>query len=166
MIRPAILIATLLATLNLYSHDNYEITLEIHEKRKGFSAALEMAQSTAVAATDPNPSNGILFDPEEFPEWEEKFLQSAPELIHILNAEGRLQIKSVKASLSREDDVVIDYEIEKSGDDSPLRLSAPILNRFPPEGFGVRVTFRDKSGHWYPPFMIFVDKTTVALPPQ
>lgn len=166
MIRPAFIIATLLATLNLYAHDNYEITLEIHEKRKGFAAVLEMAQSTAVAATDPNPSNGILFEPEEFPQWEEKFVQSAPELIQILNTEGKLRIRSVQASLSREDDVVISYEIDPSEDDSPLRLSAPILNRFPPEGFGVRVTFRDKSGHWYPPFMIFIDKTTVDLPSQ
>ncbi len=166
MIRPALLITTLLATLNLYAHDNYEITLEILEKRKGFSAVLEMAQSTAVAATDPNPSNGFLFEPEEFPNWEGKFLQSAPELIQILNTEGKLQIQSVQASLSREDDVVISYEIDPSEDDSPLRLSAPILNRFPPEGFGVRVTFRDKSGHWYPPFMIFIDKTTVDLPSQ
>lgn len=163
MIRLSLLVFTLSATFALQAHDSFEITLELQEKRKTVEAQLEMAQSTAVASTDPEPSNGVLFDPADFPKWESKFLEAAPDLIHILNTEGAMKLESVTASLNREDDVRLDYVFTPSGD-RPFKLAAPILNRFPPDGFGVRVTYRDKSGHWHPPFMIFLDETTKVLP--
>lgn len=160
-----LLLSALLVSTDLLSHDAYEITIEIQQKRKTIEATLEMARSTAVAACDPAPSQGILFDPEEFPEWEPKFQEVAADLIRILDTEGAIALKSTKPSLSREDDVQIDYEFENV-DELPLVVETPILNRFPKEGFGVRVSFRDKSGKWYPPFLIYVEKPSAELPPR
>ncbi|MDQ8179025.1 hypothetical protein [Pelagicoccus sp. SDUM812005] len=166
MIRPFFLCA--FASLGLcvsHAHDSFEITLEIQEKRKSTVAKLEMARSTGVAACDPTPSNGILFDPAEFPAWQQRFQAAAPDLIQILDTESALQLESATIGLNREDDIQIDYVFTPSSDPE-LRLSAPILNRFPPDGFGVRVTYRDKSGRWHPPFMLFVDQQDSPLPPQ
>lgn len=159
-----ICLASLVFT-SLQAHDSYEITLEIQQKRKTFEAHLEMSLSTAVAACDPAPSLGILFEPEEFPQWEERFLKAAPDLIGIAYAEGKLSPNSIKVSLTREDDIRIDFVLPYTSDEE-LTLSTPILGRFPPDGFGVRVSYRDNTGHWFPPFMMFVDKQTSALPPQ
>ncbi|MBC2606123.1 hypothetical protein [Pelagicoccus albus] len=157
------LAAMLFAAPSLIAHDSFEITLEIQQKRKTIEVRMEMACSTATAATDPEPSNGVLFEPAEFSEWEEKFLAAAPELIHLVDNNGALPLKSTSSKLSREDDVLILYSYE-SAEDLPLEIQAPMLNRFPDMGFGVLVTFRDKAGKWYPPFVLFLDSQQAPLP--
>lgn len=165
MTRFFLLSLSLLFCSSAFSHDTFEITLEIQVRRNRIDAELEMSRSTAVASTDPQPSNGVLFEPSAFPEWKSKFLEAAPELIQILNTEGEMLIQTLDTRLGREDDVVINYTFERNREDpSALTLAAPILNRFPPDGYGVRVTYRDASGRWHPPFMIFVEQTTVPLP--
>ncbi|MDQ8204956.1 hypothetical protein [Pelagicoccus sp. SDUM812003] len=157
------LLLTLFLAAPLLGHDTYEITLELKEGRKTVQARLELARSTSVAACDPAPSQGVYFEPAEFPKWKPKLEAAASEFIAILGEEGSLAIESFAVSLNREDDILIDYAFQANGL-SLEKLHAPILSRFPPEGFGVRVTYRDKSGYWYPPFMIFEDRQTVELP--
>lgn len=163
MIKNIYLIAFAVASsFNLNAHDVYEITLEIQQKRHSVEARMEMAISTSVAACDPAPSNGVLFDPKDFSKWEDKFLEAAPDLMRLLTPEGNLSLESTKTELTREDDVRIKYVFKNQ--EGPLTLETPILNRFPPDGFGVLVTFRDQKGKWYPPFVIFLDDPFSSLP--
>lgn len=166
MIKPFLVIFASIGLIQqALGHDTYEITLDLIQKRSHIEAKLEMSRSTGVAASDPKPSLGVLFEPDAFPEWQAKFEKAAPELIQILNTGEHVDIKSLKVSLSREDDVLIEY-IYDTSESEGLKLVAPIFSRFADEGYGVRVTFRDKSGFWHPPFMIFANKQSTPLPPR
>lgn len=148
------------------AHDSFEITLEIQEKRNSVQARLEMSRSTSTAACDPAESEGVLFDVADFPIWKRRLEGAAPHLIQILDTENPLPLSSLSVSLTREDDVRLDYAFAHPGA-GPLRLATPILDRFPQEGFGVLVTYRDRSGRWHPPFMIRIeDEHSSPLPPE
>lgn len=158
-----LLLAVFLVPL-AHSHDLYEITLDAQQKRNRIVARLEMARSTSVAASTRAPSQGHWWEPSEFETWKTKIEAAAPQLIKIRFLDTRLAASHIEVGLNREDDVRIDYIFDLPESTENLGLQADILSRFSEEGFGVRVTFRDKSGRWHPPFMIMKDTPVTALP--